>query len=162
MKLRAAILPFIILTISIAAFGQAEGRHDRELKALIQRMADAQIAFDVKTLDAVLAPDYIEISPLGEVDPREKVLGFYKPEMRPPGGMSGKAEFSEISIRDYGKAAILIVRATFTATVNGKAMPPRSLRAVFVCRHLKDGWKIVSGQYTGIRPKSEQLPKKDN
>ena len=49
-------------------------------------MTDAQTNFQPDALDKILTADYIEISPLGEFDPREKVLGFYKPELKPPAG----------------------------------------------------------------------------
>ena len=84
MKLRFFLLSAILLTLSTAAFAQAESKNDTELKALVQRMVGAQMAFDEKSLDAIFTADYIEVSPLGEVDPREKVLGFYKRNLHRP------------------------------------------------------------------------------
>ncbi|MEZ5423272.1 MAG: nuclear transport factor 2 family protein [Pyrinomonadaceae bacterium] len=163
MKTRLFLLTAILLTLSSVSFGQSESKNDVELKALVQRMADAQMAFDVKGLDAILTQDYIEISPLGEFDPRDKVLGFYKPEMAPPGGkIPGKVDFSEYSIRVNGKSAIVIVKETFSMTVDGKAAPPRSLRIMFVCRREKGVWKVASAQYTGIRPKQAAPAPKAN
>ena len=54
------------------------------IEVLLNTFIDAQLRFDVQQLDAVLAPDYVEISPAGEVDPRAKVLSFYAPEKRLP------------------------------------------------------------------------------
>ncbi|HMM80679.1 MAG TPA: nuclear transport factor 2 family protein [Pyrinomonadaceae bacterium] len=161
MGIRIVFLIVLLVTLSVTSFGQTDGKNEAALKALVQRLADAQMAFDVKTLDSILTPDYIEISPLGEFDPRDKVLGFYKPEMKPPGGISGKVEFSEYSIRVYSKFAVVIVKETFAAAIAGKPMPPRSLRITLVCRRIGGEWKLASAQYTGIRPKqpNQEKPK---
>jgi hypothetical protein len=112
-------------------------------------MATYQITFDPAGLDRIFASDYIEISPAGEFDPREKVLGFYKSENKP--GMSAvpAPDVSEVSIRNYGKFSIVIAKLTYTVSA---AIPPRSMRATFVCRRENRTWKIASSQYTGIRP----------
>ncbi|HQZ81821.1 MAG TPA: nuclear transport factor 2 family protein [Pyrinomonadaceae bacterium] len=163
MKLRFFLLSAILLTLSTAAFAQAESKNDTELKALVQRMVGAQMAFDEKSLDAIFTADYIEVSPLGEVDPREKVLGFYKKELAPPGGkMEGIADLSEYSIRGDGKTAIVIVKETFLPTPDAKVSSSRSLRVMLVCRRENGIWKIASAQYTGIRPKQPAPAPKTN
>lgn len=144
---------FILFLLSIGtASAQTASNDEAALKSLIQKLADAQITFDTTALDQIFTSDYIEISPAGEFDPREKVLGFYKPELKPPAGP--KLEISEHSIRSTGKFAIVIVKLTYTMTMDGKALPPRSMRATFVCRQEKGAWKIASSQYTGIRPQA--------
>lgn len=47
-------------------------------------IADAQRTFDQAAMDRLLAEDYVEVSPVGDVDPRAKVLSFYTPEARAP------------------------------------------------------------------------------
>ena len=83
MKLRALLL-LLILSFSFgaaAAQNQSDWNKDeRELTALVKKMTDAQINYDAAALDQIFAADYIEISPVGEFDPRQKVLGFYSPE----------------------------------------------------------------------------------
>ena len=142
-----ALLIFISATV---AFAQANSKNEAALKALVKQMTDAQVAYDAAALDRIFTSDYIEISPLGEFDPRDKVLGFYKPELKPPAMPT--LELGDYSIRDYGKFAIVIVKLTYTMTIDGKPAPPRSMRATLVCRSEKGGWKIASAQYTGIRP----------
>ena len=116
-------------------------------------MTDAQGNYDANGLDKIFTADYIEISPIGEFDPREKVLGFYKPELKPPvDKMSTTLEMTDYSIRNYGKFAIVIARLNYTITSDGKQLPPRSMRVTTVCRKEKGAWKIASAQYTGIRP----------
>jgi ketosteroid isomerase-like protein len=157
MKIRALALTVLVFATASLAAGQSEGKNDAALKSLIKRMTDAQLAWDAAALDAVFTPDYIEISPLGEFDPREKVLGFYKPELKPSAEVLPRAmDLSEFSIRDYGKYAIVIVKASFSTLIDGKPTPPRSMRGTFVCRQEKGGWKIASSQFTGIRPPQQQ------
>lgn len=154
MKLKVFL--FILLFSSVSVFAQS--KDDAALKTLIGQMTEAQQNYQPDALDKILTADYIEISPVGEFDPREKVLGFYKPELKPPADkMSAKVVTDEFSIRVYDKVAIVIARLNYTVTSEGKPLPPRSIRATFVCK--KDGkiWKIASAQYTGIRP--TQAPK---
>lgn len=145
------IFVFILLFSCASVFAQT--KDDDALKSLVRQMIDAQTNFQPDALDKILAADYIEISPVGEFDPREKVLGFYKPELKPPADkMSAKVEADEFSIRVYDKFAVVITRLNYTVTNEGKLLPPRSIRATFVCRKEKEKWKIASAQYTGIRP----------
>jgi uncharacterized protein (TIGR02246 family) len=158
MKFRVLIFAFILILTTSFAFAQT--KDDEALKSLVKQMTDAQTAYDAATLDKIFTSDYIEISPVGEFDPREKVLGFYKPEMKPPAEkMSATIAADEFSIRTYDKFAIVITRLNYTITSDGKTLPPRSIRATIVCRKEKGAWKIASAQYTGIRPPQAQPTK---
>ena len=149
MKLKGFI--FILLLSSVSVFAQS--KDDAALKSLVKRMTVAQTNFQPDALDKILASDYIEISPLGEFDTRDKVLGFYKPEMKPPADkMTATNEATDFSIRNYGKFAVVIAQLNYTITSEGKVLPPRSIRATYVCRKENGAWKIASAQYTGIRP----------
>ncbi len=149
MKLKVFV--FILLLSSVSVFAQS--KDDAALKTLVKQMVEAQMNFQPDALDKILASDYIEISPLGEFDTRDKVLGFYKPEMKPPADkMSAANEVSDFSIRSYGKFAVIIARLDYSITSEGKTLPPRSIRATYVCRKENGMWKIASAQYTGIRP----------
>ncbi|MDQ1523675.1 MAG: hypothetical protein QOE47_1599, partial [Pyrinomonadaceae bacterium] len=53
-----------------------------EILNLVRQLAAAQKDYDAAKLDEILAPDYVEISPAGEVDPRAKVLSFYAPDKK--------------------------------------------------------------------------------
>ncbi|HEX9962206.1 MAG TPA: nuclear transport factor 2 family protein, partial [Pyrinomonadaceae bacterium] len=133
-------------------FAQTQ-KDEAKLTALVKQMTDAQMSYQPDALDKIFTADYIEISPVGEFDPRAKVLGFYKPEMKPDSSkMSASVEATDFSIRNYDKFAIVIARLNFTRTVEGRTLPPISLRATIVCRKEKGDWKIASVQYTGIRP----------
>lgn len=149
MKLKFFI--FLMLLSSVSVFAQS--KTDEALKALVKQFTDAQQNYQPDVLDEILTADYIEISPVGEFDPREKVLGFYKPELKPPAEkMTAKTEVSDFSIRNYGKFAVVIATFNYAITSEGKQLPPRSIRSTIVCRKDKNEWKIASAQYTGIRP----------
>lgn len=148
MKLKVFII--ILLFSGISVFAQSND--DEALKSLVKQMTDAQMNYQPEKLDKILTADYIEISPAGEFDPREKVLGFYKPEMKPPADkMSVTVEADEFSVRNYGDFAVVIARLNYKMTSEGKLLPPRSIRATYVLRKQKGSWKIASAQYTGIR-----------
>ena len=159
MKFKSFIFAVVFLAASNVAFAQT--KDDAALKSLVKQMTDAQMNFQPDVLDKIFTADYIEISPVGEFDPREKVLGFYKPELKPPAEkMSATVSTDEFSIRVYEKFAVVIVRLNYAMTSEGKALPPRSIRATIICRKEKENWKIASAQYTGIRP-PQNAPKTD-
>lgn len=118
-------------------------------------MIDAQINYDTATLSKIYASDYVEISPVGEYDPREKAIDFYKPEATPNRDKIKRVvEADDFTIRNYGKFAVITARVTASRTVEGQPQqrPPVSFRTTFVCRKEKGDWKIASVQYTGMRP----------
>ncbi|HEY0458375.1 MAG TPA: nuclear transport factor 2 family protein [Pyrinomonadaceae bacterium] len=148
MKLKVFV--FLLLLSSVSVSSQTKA--DDALKSLVKQFTEAQTAYDAVALDKILTADYIEISPAGEFDPREKVLGFYKPELKPPADkMTATTETTDFSIRVYDKFAVVIARFNYTIVSEGKQLPPRSIRATIVCRKEKTAWKIASAQYTGIR-----------
>jgi ketosteroid isomerase-like protein len=115
---------------------------------LVQRFTSAQAAMDAPTLAALTADNYIEVSPVGEVDPREKMLTFYvKDDKRSLPAM--KVEDS--TTRVLGDTAVVIAKITYSRVIEGQ---PRdfSLRSTFVAAKTGGTWKLVSAQYTPIRP----------
>ncbi len=136
----------------VGCFRLRSNKGRRSVKITGQTNDRRASTYDPAALDKLLTADYIEISPVGEFDPHEKVLGFYKPELKPPAEkMTAMIEATDFSIRSYGKFAIVITRLNYTIMSEGKPLPPRSISATFVCRMEKSVWKIASAQYTGIR-----------
>ena len=131
-----------------------EKKDEQELTALVKRMTEAQSKFDPATLDKIFTSDFIEISPIGEVDPRDKTIGFYKPEANPQADKTSVSVTSdEFLIRTYSNFAVVIARITYAPVGDAAAArTPLSIRATFVCRKENGVWKIGSAQYTGIRP----------
>lgn len=146
-------LPLLLLVSSITLAAQKPDKNEASILAVIDQLAAAQAAYDVKTLDHILSADYIEISPVGEFDPRGKVLSFYSPEAKVAAGpVRPSVAVVEPSVRVYGDFAIAIVKLEFTIISEGKTLPPRGMRSTFVLRKVGKDWKITSAQYTGIRP----------
>lgn len=130
----------------------AQPSTDAAVVAVIQSLVTAQETFDTARMEAVLAPDYIEISPVGEVDPRAKVLGFYAPEKKPAAGTVPHLTLDEITTRSSGDTAVSIARVRFTPP-GASAPAGAGMRVVFVLRSSGGEWRIVSSQYTPIRLK---------
>lgn len=115
---------------------------------LVHTFIDAEVHADAAALRLVTSEQFVEISPLGDVDPREKWLGFYKEKVT-----EAKAQFviDEPAVRQFGDSAIFTAKVTFTVAANGA---PRSFsaRMSFVAHKEGTQWKLVSAQPTPIRP----------
>ncbi len=127
---------------------------------MVRRMIEAQANFESAVLEQVYAPDYIEISPVGEVDERPKAIGFYRvPNADEANNNAPFAELSDFDVRNYGNHAIVIAKLTFRSKDVSQKLPAGSMRVVLLRRKLKDVWKISSAQFTGIRPHRPQPAK---
>ncbi|WP_395945572.1 nuclear transport factor 2 family protein [Brevundimonas sp.] len=116
------------------------------MRALVDRFDAARRAFDPVALAATLAPGYEEISPVGAVDSREEVLGFYAPGLRrsaPP------MIREEVVVRSFDDVATLTSRTSFA--VPGVAAR-RWIRVRYVAHRVGGGWRLISTQYTAIPP----------
>ena len=105
----------------------------------------ARQRFDPAALTATLAPDYEEISPVGDVDSRSEVLGFYAPEAKRPAPAMAQ---DQVAVRTAGDMAIVTLRKSFTPP--GAA--PRFVRVRYVARRQARDWLMVSAQYTPVAP----------
>lgn len=144
----------VAAAILIVAAQAASTPAERAVVAVVQQLADAQRNFDQPALERLLTADYVEVSPLGEVDERAKVIGFYS--------ASAKAKSPEISIvidepnvRIDGEHATVIVRQT---TNVGPAGASRAVVMRLTAHLRRDGntWRIASAHYTGIRQPAKQ------
>lgn len=141
----AALLVAGASCFNTPAFAQdGDGSDTASVTELVRKFLDAQSRHDVPTLRSLTAEQFVEISPLGEVDPRDKMLGFYAGAASPTLPV---ITTDERQVRIFGDSAIVTVKLSFSA--GGQA---RSLRASFVAH--KDGvqWKLVSAQHTPMRP----------
>jgi uncharacterized protein (TIGR02246 family) len=156
MMTRLTLVLLLVVQTQAATAAPADGfkfKVEEEIVSLVRQLAEAQKNYDAAKLDEILAPDYIEISPAGEVDSRAKVIGFYAPEKKSVrGGEPVSYAFDEITSRIYGDTAIVIARLPFTMKTPDGQTVSRALRCTFVCRKQGGKWRIASAQYTGIRP----------
>lgn len=137
------------IAIAVAAPVQAADRPGVEVERLVERFNAARAGFDSAALAATLAPDYEEISPIGDVDDRAKVLGFYRPQDRKP---APAMQSSEREVVLHGTAAIETERLSFTVQRPDGTSVTRAIRVRYVAWRMADGWKLVSAQYTPIPP----------
>lgn len=151
--LSALVVGFLSLGVVASGFSrtiQAQAV-ERELLAVVQGLADAQRMFDPAAMDRLLADDYVEVSPVGDVDSRAKVLSFYSPEARGKGPQPSSVVLDEPNIRTYGEHAIAIVRQTINLEVGGAARAV-TMRVTAQLRKQAAGWRIASVHYTPIPP----------
>ena len=115
----------------------ATPKQDAAVVALIDRFDAARATFDPAALATTLAPDYVEISPVGTVDPRAAVAAE---------AVALRAD--DRAVRLSGSLALVSERKTM-ALPNGTI---RALRVGYVARRSGDRWQLVSAQYTPIPP----------
>lgn len=116
---------------------------DGTIRALVERFETARTQYDPVALSKTLASDYEEISPVGTVDSREAVLGFYAPDKkRPVPAMTD----DDITIRTVGNIAVVTLRKSFTPP----GSPARSIRVRYVAQGTRGTWRLISAQYTPI------------
>lgn len=146
LSLISTIAAFAFVTAALPARAADD---DAAVLNLVRQHVAAQASFDVPALAALTADNYAEVSPLGDVDTREKMLAFYAPEKK---SASPVITVEEPFVRIAGDTAVLIARLAVTVQAGGQQRA-MALRASYVAK--KDGaaWKLLSAQYTGIAPK---------
>ncbi|KQM26318.1 MULTISPECIES: DUF4440 domain-containing protein [unclassified Sphingomonas] len=132
-------------TMVVGAPAVAAPQPAAAVEALVDRFDAARAAFDPAALAATLADDYVEISPVGTVDSRAAVLGFYTPDHRNP---VPPMRQDERVVRVTGAFASMTERKQLTLP-NGTV---RAIRVGYVARRMGGGWRLVSAQYTPIPP----------
>lgn len=141
--LRLAVL--VSAACCSAAFAQQPVTPDSAaVTELVRKFGDAQRNPDPVVLRALTSEQFVEISPLGDVDPREKMIGFY---VKDPSRVPPQVTIDEQTVRVFGDSAIVNLRLTLN--VNGQA---RHLRSSYVAHKEGDQWKMVSAQHTPMRP----------
>ncbi len=138
----------VMIAAAVPTVAHAATQPDRAgVEQVVERFNAARAAFDPAALAKTLAPDYQEISPVGDVDDRAKVLGFYRAEDRKPAPMMQSSERT-IVLRDA--TGIETERLSFTIARPDGTTSTRSIRVRYVATKLRDGWQLVSAQYTPI------------
>jgi hypothetical protein len=104
--------------------------------------------FDQAAMIAMMAPEYQEVSPVGEVDSRERVIGFYAADKR---SAAPPMTITETVARPAGTIGVVTMRIAYTMPGGDGQMQIRAMRAGFVARRIKGDWQFVSLQFTPIR-----------
>jgi ketosteroid isomerase-like protein len=140
--LRTAVLAGATCCSAVSA--QEASADSAAVAELVRKFGDAQRNPDPVALRSLTSTQFVEISPLGDVDPREKMIGFY---IRDPARMPPQVTIDEQTVRVFGDSAIVNLRLTMH--MNGQA---RSLRSSYVAHKEGAEWKMVSAQHTPMRP----------
>ena len=133
---------------AVAAPDAGQGPDAAAVSDLVNKFIEAQVQADAATLRALTAEQYVEISPLGEVDPREKMLGFY---VKVPGRVPPVTFADERTVAVFGDSAMVTARMNITRTIEGQART-YGLRMRYVAHKEGGQWKLISMQATPIRP----------
>lgn len=118
------------------------------LQAAAQAYLDAQRGFDQAALSALTTDDFIEISPVGEVDPRAKMLSFYAPDKKRD---APTMRILDPILREHGDTATLITSIEFDVAGPGGEQRTVRMRATYTGRKVAGTWKLTTVQYTPIR-----------
>lgn len=138
--LRPLVLALPMFLLAPAAFAAAPSAEEAA-----RRYFQAENTFDQKALADVLHSRFVEVSPLGEVDAHDAVLSFYAPEKKAPAPV---VKVGDIATQSDGTTAAMTTRVSFDAS--GRTM---QLTVGLVAVRGKDGWRLLSAQYTPYRPK---------
>jgi uncharacterized protein (TIGR02246 family) len=140
-----------VLEAAITSYGQSANTTDGELLEVVKALADAQRTFDQSAMTRLLTDDYVEVSPIGDVDLRAEVLGFYTPEARAKAPQLRSVQIDEPHLRVYGDQAMVIVRQTMNVET-GDSTRAVVMRVSLHLRKVDGRWRISSAQFTPIPP----------
>lgn len=139
------------MLISISAFSQ--NKKDEEVIAVAKQAVTAHENYDPATLEKIYASDYIEISPKGEVDERDKAIGFYKvADVEKEKARTPRYILDDFKVRHYGKFAIVISKFLIGFKNDTTKAPLPVGVVVYALRKEKGQWKIYSAQFTPFPP----------
>jgi uncharacterized protein (TIGR02246 family) len=152
LKLGSAVL---IATRAAVSAGAVDAQADAPILATVQAFSDARARFDGTALATLLAPDYVEVSPRGEVDSRSAVLSFYTPDKAGP---APRMTLTTDLVQRHGDTAIVIGTISYMiASPSGEAMT-RTVRVTYVEQRIQGRWLMASTQFTGVQPARADLP----
>jgi len=145
-----AALAFAVGAIPLFAGGLSlaqkhESRH--EIDQLEDEWRNAILSGDVKTMDSLLADDYMAITPAGTLQSRDETLQNLR---------SGRVHFTTLTVSDrkvrfYGPTAVVTSLASIEAnTPDGQVTGNYRYTRVYV-RNAQGVWKVVSFEASHVR-----------
>lgn len=117
-----------------------------DLEGLARAYVQAEFSFDQQAIRDLTAPAFVEISPKGEIDERDRVISFYAPDKRTE---APAYTISNAVVRTSKDTAVI----TQTITI-GTSPRTMSLAQGLTAAYIKGRWKITSSQSTPIPPPS--------
>ncbi|GGF85789.1 nuclear transport factor 2 family protein [Alteromonas lipolytica] len=137
-----------ILLIVVSWLARATSISEQTALALVNQQLQAQANFDAGVLEQILADTYTEVSPVGEIDPRAKVIGFYDASNKRPGPT---VALEDVNVRLFGDIAVVIARAVFSLTLPDNEQRVFSMTGTWVVQAEKQKAVILSSQFTPVR-----------
>jgi ketosteroid isomerase-like protein len=146
-----AALVMLAATASLHAMPRAERHETRhEIEHLEDAWRDAVLKGNIAAMDALLADDYMAITPTGILQSKEQALANLR---------AGTVHFHSIDLSDrkirlYGTTALVTSRAEVTATGSDNVSGSYRYTRVYV-RDLHGEWHIVSFEASRIKEPGE-------
>lgn len=112
----------------------------------------AQLSCDQGAMAELLAPDYLEVSPLGRVDNRQDVIHFYSEAAcgkSTTGAIVPEAELGDARAMALDEHVVLVTRLTLTMQ-GANGWRKSSMRATYVLDSGNGNWRIHLAQFTPI------------
>lgn len=126
-----------------------EAAKDKPMLAVPEQYLAAQRDFDAASLAVLTDRDFVEISPVGEIDPRAKMLGFYTPDKKSP---APPMRFERIHAWKDGASGSVIGKIIYSFAAPDGTTRTSELTAAFQLRKVQRQWKLITAQYTPVRP----------
>lgn len=123
----------------------------------IYRHFQATLDYTPEVLEQVLHKEYIEISPLGDIDNREKTIGYYLPELKSKSKNPDSFKISEASVRKASPESLVAIYRVTYLIKSGEKTVELPIRVTTVLVKIGEEYKIFSNHFTGIRPKTKPL-----
>ena len=128
--------------------GAAPSQSGYAVVRLVDAFTRAQREYDASRLAVLTTPDYVEVSPVGDVDTREEMLGFYAPAKK---RASPELAITERVVKMQGNDAVLLAKLSFAAPGPGGTTQTVAMRASFVARRTGRNWRLAAAHYTPLR-----------
>lgn len=141
----------MLISICSAALIAHFGAPEKEIEALLNDYAKAATTYDVKRLEELLAPEYLEVSPIGDVDLRDKVLSFHRIPESQRGPMPSSVAISELKIRFLDKTKAVAVFREDLEIARAEQKIKMSFRFTSVVVKQGNAWKLISNHANAIR-----------
>jgi hypothetical protein len=119
---------------------------EADIRSAIEQFLRAEREYDRASLEKLTAAAYVEVSPLGETDPRDRFLGFYDAAQKQD-APTMRIAYEHVNI--FGTTAAVLV--TLSYDFAGRS---RQVRASYVLHRYTSGWKFVAAQFTGVQTKA--------
>jgi hypothetical protein len=138
----------LLLGAVVAQSAQASNLDEGMAVKLVEKQIHAQLAFDADMLEKILDDSYFEVSPVGEIDSKNKVLGFYSNENKKP---SPKASLQNVNVRVYQQFSVVIAELVFDVVLPNGQNNTITMTGSWVIAVSEMAPVIVSAQYTPLR-----------